>query len=424
MHHQFVRVVGSKFMQAGKEITLRGFGLGNWLNLEHFMFGWPGTDTQIRSVIIDHYGEENARVFWKTFYENSISESDIAYIAQLGLNSIRIPVNHRLFLPEITKSDGIREINRILEYCRKYKIWALLDMHTAPGCQNPDWHSDNSTGKYLFWQNNNYQQELISLWQQIADYYKDETMILGYDLVNEPCYLETELDKSLISFSRNCTAAIREIDKNHVIFYEGNVYSRDFSMFRENFDENCAYTFHYYPFLQIPGKLDEPDVEKILHDNLHKEVTLNHLTKNLKKPLWCGETGHLVHLPESFNVLSIFLDLLESENISWAIWPFKDIGAMGLLNLKASGKWNRIAKKASNHWSFWNIFKQDSMLSAQQESDKSVFYRKLSEHTTNSFNLLNQNLLRYSFGELLESIDDFKFERCNINSRLLSTIKF
>lgn len=43
----FLTAEGNNFVSHCQPVILKGVGLGNWLTLEHFMFGMPGTDSQI-----------------------------------------------------------------------------------------------------------------------------------------------------------------------------------------------------------------------------------------------------------------------------------------------------------------------------------------------------------------------------------------
>lgn len=62
----------------------------------------------------------------------------------------------------------------------------MPDLHTTPGGQNPDWHSDNMTGIPQFWHFRIFQEQIVKLWKAIAARYKEEPFLLGYDLLNEP----------------------------------------------------------------------------------------------------------------------------------------------------------------------------------------------------------------------------------------------
>lgn len=85
------------------------------------------------------------------------------------------------------------------------------------------------------------------IWRQIAEIYKDEGIIIEYDLLNEPIahYFDKEkLKPLLLPIYKKITAAIREADTNHIIIYGGAVWDSDFSIFNEKIDKKAIYTFH------------------------------------------------------------------------------------------------------------------------------------------------------------------------------------
>ena len=45
--------------------------------------------------------------------------------------------------PRVFKESGFKHLDRVIEICAQHGIYTILDLHTAPGGQNPDWHSDN-----------------------------------------------------------------------------------------------------------------------------------------------------------------------------------------------------------------------------------------------------------------------------------------
>ena len=419
---EFLTTHGSNYISNNTFVQLRGVGLGNWLNLEHFMFGIPGTDSQIRQAIIETYGVGKSNLFWDTYYSVYVNEEDIRYVQKCGMNHVRIPINYKLFFTDsFEKSVAIREIDRILPYLKKYKIWGIIDLHTVPGGQNPDWHSDNHSGKDNFWLDNAAINNVVDLWGRIAEFYKNEPTIGGYDLINEPCYFSKESEATMIDFFRKCTIAIREADTNHIIYYSGNTYSRDFSMFSENLDGNSSYTFHLYPFLQIPEDMHSADIHQKLDESLNRDVSFKHLTEDLQKPLWCGETGHPLHLPNSYHALSQFISILETKQVGWALWPLKDCGAMAMTHADKIGEWNKLCMELSDNWVFWNIFTKDSILSSEKENNKYIYYEWLAIESTKGWEVVRNNFKKLPFEKLLHALDDFKFKNCIKNDKLIPT---
>ena len=58
----------------------------------------------------------------------------------------------RYSAPGVFDPRGFEHLDRAIALCRKYGLLAILDLHAAPGGQNPDWHSDNLRGESLFWE--------------------------------------------------------------------------------------------------------------------------------------------------------------------------------------------------------------------------------------------------------------------------------
>ena len=124
---EFLTTQGSNYISNNASVQLRGVGLGNWLNLEHFMFGLPGTDSQIRQAILETYGLEKSTLFWDTYYSVYVHEEDIRYVQECVMNHVRIPINYQLFFTDsFEKSVAIREIDRILPYLKNVKSGELL----------------------------------------------------------------------------------------------------------------------------------------------------------------------------------------------------------------------------------------------------------------------------------------------------------
>ena len=101
----FLDTRGTKLVnERGQEVLLTGWGLGNWLLPEGYMWlaGGPRMDRPrtIERIVEEVAGREYAARFWKRFRENYIRREDIARMAELGYNSVRIPINARLFLEE------------------------------------------------------------------------------------------------------------------------------------------------------------------------------------------------------------------------------------------------------------------------------------------------------------------------------------
>lgn len=77
--------------------------------------------------------------------------------------------------------------DELLQWCKDNKMYLILDLHAAPGGQGNDANiSDNDKSKPSLWESEENQKKTIALWKKLAQRYKDEAYIGGYDLINEP----------------------------------------------------------------------------------------------------------------------------------------------------------------------------------------------------------------------------------------------
>ena len=86
----------------------------------------------------------------------------------------------------------------------------------------------------------------ILIWEELARRYKDETIIIGYDILNEPVTPTGYGASDLRNFYDQIVPAIRAIDTNHILFIEGNYWATTFDELYPPFDNNMVYAFHKY----------------------------------------------------------------------------------------------------------------------------------------------------------------------------------
>jgi len=354
--YPFVQVSGEDFTVGGEKIVFRGFGLGSWMNLEHFMIGLPGTDTMIKQAFAEVYGKERSDQFFDRFLLEFVDKRDFAFLKSLGVNSLRIPFNYKYFIddqyPDRYKEDGFRYLDHVVSLCEQFEIYAILDMHSVPGGQNPDWHCDTSSGLPLFWEYGALRDTAIGLWGHIARHYRDNPWVAAYDIVNEPSMVTNA--KVFNEFYDKVIAEIRKHDPHHIIFIEGNRFTTDFSMLDPVDDSQVAYEFHFYPFVDEPAVLS-PEMDRARR----KEIFAADFDKLLsirdkyKRPVWCGEFG-IVLEPESIDfqvsIIEDMVELCEAHDVSWALWTYKDAACMGIVYPRKDTPWRQLTSRIREVW--------------------------------------------------------------------------
>lgn len=352
MNNLFIQAVHGDFTLGGNPLLLKGFGIGSWMNFEHFMLRIPGSEKRIREVFAEVYGAAKADRFFEELLTNFIAEDDFRFLKSLGINCLRLALSYRYFEddqnPGVYLESGFRHVDRVLQLCKEYGIFAVLDMHASPGGQNPDMHSGAVSGTALFWTDVSLRDRLIGLWRHIAERYNDETVIAGYDILNEPAFIP---DKDVFnSFYKRVIQTIRDVDGNHIVFLEGDYWARDFSLFDQLGGEQLALSFHFYPGQHV-SIYDDPDQRK-QEMNIRLQAYIK-LRRDTGMPLWCGETGGLFpanRLKQGNELIAQCLELFKQYRISWSIWSYKDAQAMSLVYPKSDTPWMRFVNELRPHW--------------------------------------------------------------------------
>ena len=331
-----------------KNVVLRGLGLGGWMIQEGYMIqtgAFAGPQYKIKQKITDLIGVQNTEEFYKVYKANGITKRDIDSLAAWGFNSIRLPMHYNLYTPAIENEkdgqitwldEGFTMTDNLLNWCAENKIYLILDLHGAPGGQGHDANiSDYDTSKPSLWESTANQDKMVALWKKLAQRYKDNPWIGGYDIINEPNWNFTGTNPNGCDENSNAplkallariTKAIREVDSNHIIFIEGNCWGNNYNGIFPLWDENMALSFHKY--------WNGNNVESI-------QKFLDYRTK-YNVPIWMGESG------ENSNVwFKEVLSLVEKNNIGWAFWPMKKIeNIAGVTSVTKTPEYDQIL----NYW--------------------------------------------------------------------------
>ena len=308
----YLRVKGPDLVdEAGAKFFIRGTNLGNWLNPEGYMFGFKKAtsahfiDEAFRQLV----GPEATDAFWRAFRANYVTEDDIRFIAETGSNTIRIPFHYKLFtndtwLGSRSPKDGFDLIDPVVGWCRKYGLRVVLDMHCCPGGQTGDNIDDSHGYPWLF--TSAYEQKVYcEIWKRIAAHYADDPTVFAYDLMNEPISSrladKDELNKQLEPVQKAVLAAIRAVDRRHVVMFAGAQWNSNFAPLSTTpCDDNLMYTCHRY--------WTKPD----------HIADFAAFRDKVNRPMYMGETGH-----NSYDWYRAFTRTMEKANIGWTYWPVK-----------------------------------------------------------------------------------------------------
>jgi hypothetical protein len=322
----------------GERFLIRGLGVSGWLMAEGYM--WQigrdqhlNSSSEISEQIEAIVGASNADAFWQVYRDQFLTDSDLDYLVSLGMNTVRLPFNYRMLSPEdqegVFDEAGFELLDQVIAKFKAKGIYVILDMHAAPGGAASEASGDpehtywldmggwwQEHGKACLWEfDQEYfnrtgrtpasnQARTAAIWREIAARYADEEAIIGYELINEPHLYDPALTQMMRDTFIQITAAIREVDANHIIFVEGDMFAEHIDGLLPPWDDNMAIAFHTY---WKPNNLAQ--IQPYLDARAQYGI-----------PLWCSESGENSN-PWAYE----FISLLEENNIGWSWWGWKKI---------------------------------------------------------------------------------------------------
>ncbi len=372
----FLQVKGKEIIDAaGRPIHLRGTCVGGWMNMEDFIDGYPGTESNLRKRMREVLGASKAELFFDLLLDNFFSEDDVRFIAQAGANCVRLPLNYRHFEddmnPFVYKEAGFERLEKVVGFCEKHGLYVIFDMHAVQGWQNSHWHSDNERGASLFWTHRQFQDRFVALWEEIARRYTGRAAVAGYELMNEPSSNTPCGDHAFDFFEnfksdwptmnavyRRLVEAIRAVDPRHIIFIEGDRYGHYFDGMDAPFADNLVYSSHNYTAPGFgpgayPGLYGEGGSASYWDRNRHfREFWNDQGTVFARKhnvPLWVGEFGSQYHgpvdqVPDRLRNMDDQLSIYNECGAHWTTWTYKDAGVMGWVTLDPDSEYMQIIK--------------------------------------------------------------------------------
>ncbi|MBK6264340.1 carbohydrate-binding protein [Marivirga sp. S37H4] len=399
----FLRANGTQITnEDGNEIIFRGIGLGGWMLQEGYMLGTSGPQHELEARIVELIGSEKKAAFYDAWLANHVRKIDIDSMASWGYNLVRLPMHYKLFTPpieeeavegEITWIDkGFEMTDALLEWCKANNMYLILDLHAAPGGQGENADiSDYDPSKPSLWESEANREKTVALWRKLAERYKDEPMLAGYDIINEPNwgFQNHESDPNGCAESENAllwelqqdiTEAIREVDENHIVIIEGNCWGNNYSGLPTLWDDNIVISYHKYwnanTTEAIQGMLDMREERNV--------------------PIWLGETGE-----NSNTWFTNAISLFEENKMGWAWWPLKKLGSNNPLQIKRNtgyedilNYWNNDGEKPSESEAYEALMQMTEDLKLENNIyHKGVVDAKIRQPHTDETIPYNSNLI-------------------------------
>ncbi len=321
----------------------KGMGIGGWLtNYKRFNVLPPDKRLVITIGDMEHF-------------ESYITERDIAYIASLGMDHIRLGFDQLVLeeSPYTYREKIFCILHHFVDWCKKYNLRPILNMHKAIGN-----YCDILEESGLM-QNKELQDRFISIWVKLEKEFSDDDCVV-FELLNEV----VNSDANEWNYVAEKTIkAIRKLNTERLIIVGGIEWNNPIGLDYVKIynDENIIYTFHCYApheFTHQQGvlqpqqlyynrKMPYPtddieryrefhrllgennayyDIEKMDIEFLRKylEPVKRFRDKYPDKILWCGEFGTIRHCNIEYreNWMRDVITILKEWNIPYCVWNY------------------------------------------------------------------------------------------------------
>ena len=288
-------------------------------------------------------------------FETYITRRDIDYIAELGMDHIRLGFDQIVLeeKPGVYRENIMKILDRFVQWCEEAKLNVVLNLHKAIGN-----YCDIKEDVALL-DSAELQERFIALWVMLEKRYRNKPE-LAFELLNEVRDVDPETWNSL---AEKTILAIRKENPSRKIIIGSICWnSPDKLKHLKIYDDpNIIYTFHCYsPFefthqqgvlqaltlyynraMPYPGDIEiYRDFHRFVHGNNDAYPDLKVMDKEFlrrelqpafdfaeahpDKILWCGEFGTIRHckLQCRENYMRDLISLCKEHGISYCVWNY------------------------------------------------------------------------------------------------------
>lgn len=168
-------------------MKVKGVNLGNWLVLEKWMSPalFAGTEAEDEYYLPRQLPREVYKARIQIHRSEYITERDFAAIRAMGMEVVRIPVPYFIFGDREPFIGCIEELDKAMNWAKRYGLKVLIDLHTAPMGQNG--FDNGGICGVCRWSSCPEEVEFVlSVLERLAMRYGSRTGLWGIEVLNEP----------------------------------------------------------------------------------------------------------------------------------------------------------------------------------------------------------------------------------------------
>jgi len=175
-------------------------------------------------------------------------------------------------------------------------------------------------------------ESFTNFWRLVADYFKDEPNVLGYEIINEPCTFDNsviqQIDKKYLQpLYQRVHNKIREVDNNTIIFFESFTDDIVSIGFTEGpggpeYNDRQAFAYHIYcPSVDHSGEPTDPAI--CTAADTAAALLKTGAAKRLGVAAFMTEFGAVHNGPKSVDEINRVTNLADNYLHSWSYWQLK-----------------------------------------------------------------------------------------------------
>ncbi|MDO4491148.1 MAG: cellulase family glycosylhydrolase [Lachnospiraceae bacterium] len=179
-------------------------------------------------------------------FRSFITEKDIADIAALGFDHVRVPVDYNVLEDEEGNrlDSGFEYLKNCYNWCRKHNLNMLVDLHECYGYSFDPLKKDMDREKFFY--DEALQARFLHLWTEIAETFREDPVHVAFEPLNE--VVLGEVADAWNKVLRNYLKTIRAICPDHYVVFGSVRYSHVESvpLLEKPTDDKVVFNFHCY----------------------------------------------------------------------------------------------------------------------------------------------------------------------------------
>lgn len=293
-------------------------------------------------------------------YDSFIAEEDIRQIAEWGFDHVRLPIDYEVLEQEdgTCREDGYERVYRVVDWCMKYRLNIILDLHKAFGYDFNDAGSKEANNLFA---NVSLQDRFVALWENIAKHFWGYEHV-AFELLNE--VVEEENADKWNALIKRAVTQIRRFAVSNPIIYGGIQWNSATTLkyLEKPEDDNIIFTFHFYEPLLFthqkahwvksmdkrkdvfyPDDMENYRIEsnklgtqgktvaqakaKTIGKEFMEEVVAEAVlaAQNANVPLYCGEFGviDLAPVEDTLRWFTTVNEVFGEHQIGFCVWSYR-----------------------------------------------------------------------------------------------------